>query len=152
MESDITFGKHFINGPIDFNIAAKLINKINTIDQIGAHSIFLGQVRADENRIFPYKKKSNVESIYYTAYKKMATTEIKRIIEKNSRKFGLNNLCILHSLGKVNTGGISILIIASSSHRKSCISSIKYIVDEFKRTVPIWKKERYEDGSYRWVE
>lgn len=152
MGSNINLGKYFVNGPIDIKIVAKLINKINTIDRIGAHSIFLGQVRADERKSSASRQKSKVESIYYTAYKRMAVAEIEKIIEKSLMKFSLNCLIILHSLGKVNAGELSLLIIASSSHRKSCISSIKYVVDEFKRNVPIWKKERFDDGSYRWVE
>jgi molybdopterin synthase catalytic subunit len=144
--------KFFVKGPIGINIATKLIRKIKADDQIGAHTIFLGQVRADEKKIYASNKRSKVEFIHYTAYKTMAAVEIKKIIEKSTKKFNLNNLIILHSLGKVNIGEISMLIIASTSHRKSCISSIKYVVDEFKKNVPIWKKERYENGSYRWVD
>jgi molybdopterin synthase catalytic subunit len=58
----------------------------------------------------------------------------------------------LHSIGEVKCGEISVLVLVSFAHREKCFESLKFIVNEIKTKVPIWKKEIYDDGSYRWIE
>jgi molybdopterin synthase catalytic subunit len=138
--------KYFVNGPVSSEIITSLFLDNQSNHEIGAQDIFLGQVRADK------KDESGVQSIYYSAYVEMAENEIEKISENTAKQFSLSNINILHSIGEVKCGEISVLVLVSSAHREGCFESLKYIVNEIKTKVPIWKKEIYDDGSYRWVE
>jgi len=135
-----------VNSPISSKIIDRLVSDNQSNPGLGAQSIFLGQVRADKN------DKSRVRSIQYSAYVEMAEKEIEKIKETVIKKFDLSNINIFHSIGEVKTGEISVLVLVSSAHREECFESLKFIVNEIKTKVPIWKKEIYEDGSYRWIE
>jgi molybdopterin synthase catalytic subunit len=137
--------KYFVNGPISSEIIAQLVSDNQENHELGAQSIFLGQVRADK------KHGLRVQSIHYSSYAEMAEKEIETIKKNVINKFGLSNINILHSIGEVKCGKISVLVLVSSPHREECFESLKYIVNEIKTKVPIWKKEIYDDGSYRWV-
>jgi molybdopterin synthase catalytic subunit len=138
--------KYFVNGPIDSEIISELFSNNQSDLKIGAQCIFLGQVRADE------KDKSRVQSIHYSAYAEMAEKEFEKIKKDTVNKFSLSTIKILHSVGEVKCGEISVLVLVSSAHRGECFESLKFIVNEIKTKVPIWKKEIYDDGSSRWIE
>jgi molybdopterin synthase catalytic subunit len=145
--------KFLIKGPINVNMVSDLIVKHQTKHELGTHSLFLGQVRADEIILKEDTEKgSRVKSIVYSAYEEMAEKEIFNIKEDTIKKYSLNCLHIYHSIGEVKTGEISLLVMASSSHRENCFDSLRYVVNEIKNKVPIWKKEIFEDGSHRWIE
>ena len=80
----------------------------------------------------------------------MALTKLNEISEYAIGKWKLNQLDIIHRIGRVNISEISLLIITSSAHRKESFAAIEYVVDELKKVVPIWKKEFYLDGS-AWI-
>ena len=111
---------------------------------IGAHNIFLGQVRKDTI-------KSNVVSaIEYSAYQEMANKKITDIRESTFEKFDLTCLHIYHSLGVVEVGQIGFFVFVSSSRRKNVYDATKFIVDMIKNTVPIFGKEIFENNEYNW--
>ena len=111
---------------------------------IGAHNIFLGQVRKDTI-------KSNVVSaIEYSAYEEMANKKITEIRESTFEKFDLTCLHIYHSLGVVEVGQIGFFVFVSSSRRKNVYDATKFIVDMIKNTVPIFGKEIFENNEYNW--
>ena len=138
--------KYFADGPVNSEMISELVSGNKSNHKIGAQCMFLGKVRADE------KVKSRVQSIHYSAYTEMAEKEIEKIKENAVNEYGPLNINILHSLGEVKCGEISVLVLISSAHREECFGSLKFIVNEIKTKVPIWKKEIYDDGSYRWVE
>jgi molybdopterin synthase catalytic subunit len=114
---------------------------------VGAHTIFIGQVRADSinNKI--------VKEIEYSAYEEMVTKELKKIISDISTKYGdLQQIVILHSIGTVKAGENSLLVLISAGHRKNVFIALDDIVNQIKKRVPIWKKEILEDASYVWTE
>ena len=137
---------YFIQGPIKPQFIAEQIAKHNTKHNIGAHSIFLGQVRADE---VDNKKVTGIE---YSNYEDMADKEITKIRESAFAKWPLSCLHIYHSNGPVKTGEISLFIFVSAGHRTECLAAVHQIVEDIKHMVPIWKKEIMEDGSVRWAE
>jgi molybdopterin synthase catalytic subunit len=138
--------KYFVDGPVNSEIISELVSNNQSDLKIGAQSIFLGQVRADE------KDKSIVQSIQYSAYVEMAEKEMVKIKDDAVKKYELSGINMLHSLGEVKCGEISVLVMVSSAHRDKCFKSLKFIVNEIKSKVPIWKKEIFNNGSYRWVE
>lgn len=138
--------KYFIKGPIASEMISELVKDNQSNHESGAQSIFLGQVRADKIN------NSRVLSIDYSAYTEMAEKEIETIKENAFHKYGLSNVKILHSIGEVKSGEISVLVLVSSAHSEECFDSLKYIIREIKTKVPIWKKEICSDGSHRWPE
>ena len=134
----------FLNGPISPDFISNSIYKHQIKYNIGAHNIFLGQVRKDTI-------KSNVVSaIEYSAYQKMANKKITDIRESTFEKFDLTCLHIYHSLGVVEVGQIGFFVFVSSSRRKNVYDATKFIVDMIKNTVPIFGKEIFENEEYNW--
>ncbi len=134
----------FVEGPIASSFIADSIQKHSTKTEIGGHSIFLGQVRADT---IDEKK---VTSIEYTAYTEMALEKMHTIREDMFVKYDLTCMHVYHSLGKVAAGEISLFVFTSSAHRKAAINACEETVERIKRELPVWGKELFEDESYQW--
>ena len=93
-----------------------------------------------------------VSSIYYSAYESLAEKEINQIVVSAVGRFGLNDVIIKHRLGDVKVGETAFFVSVESGHRKEGLSGIDFIIDEVKSKVPIWKLEKFEDGSESWKE
>jgi molybdopterin synthase catalytic subunit len=136
----------FVQGPIAASFIGDSIQKHNTKTEIGGHSIFLGQVRAD---IIDEKK---VVAIEYTAYEDMALEKMHAIREEIFAKYPLTCMHVYHSLGKVAAGEICLFVFTSSAHRKAAIEACNETVERIKAELPIWGKELLEDATYQWKE
>lgn len=119
-----------------------LIN-IAKSNQAGAVSIFLGTTRD----IFEDKI---VTSLCYEAYNEMAIASMIEIIDKIRAKWNVTRIVIEHKLGDCPIGETSICIAISSEHRKESLESVHFAIDELKKAVPIWKKEKYLEGDSKW--
>jgi molybdopterin synthase catalytic subunit len=136
METAKKVKKNLIDGPITAAKMADLVEKHQHKTNIGAHSLFMGQVRADE------VDGQKVVSITYTAYEEMAEKAILEIREDAFVKFDqLSCLHIYHSIGEVKAGEMSLLVMVSSAHRGPVFPSLEWIVEECKHRLPIWKQE-----------
>ena len=127
--------KYFIEGKIDPDFISEQIANHQTKTDIGAHSIFLGQVRSDK------KESGIVSNIIYTAYTEMAETEISKIREEIITEYKLRCLHVFHSLGEVKAGEISFFVFGSAAHRTNVFEAIEKTVEMIKNDVPIWKRE-----------
>lgn len=136
----------FVQGPVAPAFIADSIQKHNTKTEIGAHSIFLGQVRNDEI------DGKQVAAIEYTAYEEMALQQMHNIREAIFEKYQLTCMHIYHSLGTVKAGEISLFVFTSSKHRKAAIDACEEIVERIKKELPVWGKELFEDASFQWKE
>lgn len=134
----------FIEGAISSEFIGESIKKHQTKTSIGAHNIFLGQVRADEIN------GKTVSAIEYTAYEDMANAKFHEIREETFEKFELTCMHIYHSLGTVNVGEICLFVFVSSPHRKETFKALEYVVEEIKANVPVYGKELFEDSSHQW--
>ena len=136
----------FKEGPISPHFIGESIAKHSTKKDIGAHSIFLGQVRNDiiEDR--------EVKAIDYTAYTEMAEEALHTIREWAFSKYQLNCMHIYHSLGRVAAGEICLFVFTSSKHRRDALDACNQIVERIKKEVPVWGKEVFEDETYTWKE
>lgn len=134
----------FIEGPVSAEKIATSIASHSSQTGIGAHSIFLGQVRADviDNKV--------VTGIEYTCYKEMADEILFSIREETFSRFQLSCMHIYHSLGLVKTGEISLFVFTSSRHRKMAIDACAFVVEEIKNKVPVWGKELLNDDTHFW--
>lgn len=136
--------KVFIEGPISASFIGDSIAKHQTKTSIGAHDIFLGQVRADEI------DGKRVVAIDYSAYEEMAENAIHEIREAAFEKYNLTCMHIYHSLGRVNAGEICLFVFVSSPRRKEVFAAIEFLVEEIKSKVPIFGKEIFEDETHTW--
>ena len=134
----------FQPGAITPQFIADSIAKHQLKTQIGAHDIFLGQVRADEIN------GKEVKAIEYSAYEEMANRKFHEIREGAFEKFELSCMHIYHSLGIVKAGEICLFVFVSSPHRKEVFEALHYIVEEIKKEVPVFGMELFEDDSYQW--
>ena len=109
----------------------------------GSDLIFIGKVR-------DISRGKSVTHIDYEIYNEMAVKELNKIADEASTNHKVSKIVIIHRYGRVMLGETSILILVSSPHRDSSYQASRYIIDEIKNRVPIWKKEFYNDGS-EWI-
>jgi molybdopterin synthase catalytic subunit len=123
---------------------ASLINEVSS-PQYGAISLFVGTVReVNEGR--------SVSAIEYSAYKSMASAELDRILDEAEARFGVSALVVEHRIGLLGLGDVSVAIAAAHAHRAPALDCTRYVIEEIKKRVPIWKKEHYADGTREWVD
>lgn len=134
----------FIDGPISPEKIATSIAHHQVKTNIGAHDIFLGQVRADEI------EGKNVVGIEYSAYNEMADQVFHEMREATFAKFNLTCMHIYHSQGLVKAGEICLFVFTSSAHRKEAMDACRYIVEEIKAKAPVFGKEVFEDDTHVW--
>jgi molybdopterin synthase catalytic subunit len=134
----------FIRGPISATLIAADIQRHSSKTNIGAHSIFLGQVRAD---VIEGKK---VAAIEYTAHESMALKIMHEIRESAFTNWQLTCMHVYHSLGMVAAGEISLFVFASSPHRQAATEACREIVERIKAELPVWGQEIFEDNTRRW--
>jgi molybdopterin synthase catalytic subunit len=89
--------------------------------------------------------------LFYEAYGPMALKEMEKLIERAKSDFEISNVGIVHRLGKLEVGETSVAISVAAPHRKAAFAACEWLIQELKRTVPIWKKEIYADGE-EWIE
>lgn len=136
---------HLIHDSIDEKLIAGLIRELGNDTLAGAHSIFLGQVRADEI------KGTTVEAIEYSAYEAMVNAEADKIIAEIKSEFSdVRSVLIIHSSGLVKAGSLSLFVAASAGHRQQATEACSKIVELIKARLPVWKKEILRDGSHGW--
>lgn len=115
------------------------VNSASSVNA-GGINVFIGTVRNST-------KGRNVTHLFYETYGKMAIPELEKIARHAQKRWKLENVIIHHREGKVRLGETAVIIAVSSPHRRESFDSCRYIIDTLKTTVPIWKKEVFEDGK-----
>jgi molybdopterin synthase catalytic subunit len=111
----------------------------------GAVLLFLGAVRqVNDGR--------DVTGIDYAAYEAMAQRELEAIVTEAAGKFGSSDVAVQHRLGELGVEEISVAIAVGHAHRDAAYSVSRFVIEELKRRVPIWKREHYTDGTREWVD
>ncbi|MBM7420268.1 MULTISPECIES: molybdenum cofactor biosynthesis protein MoaE [Chryseobacterium] len=118
---------------------------LNIAQDLGSGGIatFIGTVR---NKT----KEKSVIRLEYQCYQSMATKEIQKITEKAVSLFSVRNIVVHHRTGILFPGDAAVIIVVSDGHRDAVFNACRYMIDTIKQTVPIWKKEIFEDGE-EWV-
>jgi len=115
-------------------------------DAHGAADLFLGSVR-NHNLGKP------VKGVSYDVYEELAINNFKEICNEAIEKWGPRmKIYVVHGKGRLDIGGISIVIAVSSPHRKESFDACRYVIEEIKHRSPVWKKEHYIDGDSEWVQ
>jgi molybdopterin synthase catalytic subunit len=125
--------------PID---PGPLAGEVRT-DGDGAVALFLGTVRE-------VARGREVVRLEYEAYEEMARVETERIVEEARARFEFRVVRIVHRLGSLAVGEISIAIAVAAPHREGALEACRFLIDRFKERVPIWKREVYRDGA-AWI-
>lgn len=112
--------------------------------ECGATSVFLGSVRPD------HLESGRVVALEYEAYADVAETKIGEIVDEVAVKFGAERVAVLHRTGRLEPGETAVVVAIATPHRAEAFSACRYVIDELKRRVPIWKKEWTQDGG-QWV-
>jgi molybdopterin synthase catalytic subunit len=134
----------FITGAIDPVFITAQIAKHSNKTGIGGHSIFLGQVRADQT------VNGRVEAIEYTSHEEMALEKMDEIREEIIAGHKLTCLHVFHSLGLVKAGAICLFVFASAPHRKEAMEACEACVERIKAELPVWGKEITDSGDIHW--
>lgn len=109
----------------------------------GASVIFLGMIRShSENR--------KVKYLEYEAYESMAEKMLEGLIRKAHNRWPLEAVKLSHRLGRVEPGEIAVAIDVRAAHRDEAYQASRFLIEEIKHQVPIWKKEYFEDGTSEW--
>jgi len=108
----------------------------------GGTCVFLGTVRND----------AGVTSIDYSAYESMVVEEIERIRAEAHERWPGARVMLQHRFGVIPVGEASIAIAAAAPHRDEAFAACRYVIEEVKKRLPVWKKELCADGSEQWVE
>lgn len=111
--------------------------------QSGGIDVFIGTVR-------DATKGKRVVRLEFEAYKSMALSEMYKIAEQAFSKWPVQKLVIHHRIGILEVGEVPVIIAVSCAHRDATFEACRYLIDTLKKTVPIWKKEIFEDGEV-WV-
>ncbi len=141
---DDTFLVEFVRQPI----AADRVRAFMTGDPaLGGITTFEGATRRD---IDP--EHGPLVRLEYLAYETMALKQIGRLAAEARRRWSAERVAIVHRLGAVAVGEVSVMIAAACGHRAESFTACRWLIDELKRDVPIWKKDVFQDGFTRWVE
>ncbi len=120
----------------------KVISAVET-DQAGGIDVFIGAVRdATQGK--------KVIALEFEAYEKMAIAEFQKIIDQAGKKWPILKVAVSHAVGRREIGELAVVIAVSAAHRDAAFQACRYVIDTLKETVPIWKKEIFEDGDV-WV-
>ncbi len=133
-----------VEGPITPEKIATSIAHHQVKTNIGAHDIFLGQVRADEI------DGKEVKAIDYSAYEEMANKTFDEIREAAFSKYDLTCAHIYHSIGVVKAGELCLFVFTSSKHRAMAFDACRFITEEIKAKAPVFGKEVFEDDTHQW--
>lgn len=114
-------------------------------DEDGAALLFVGVVRnhADGRA---------VSGMRYDAYVEMAGKELRSIAAEAAVRLGTDRVAVEHRIGELGIGDVSVAIAVSSPHRAESFDAARYVIEEIKKRLPVWKKEHYFDGTAEWVE
>ncbi len=129
---------HLVRGPI---VIEQLLTDVQSPERGGA-CVFLGTVRSDDD----------VTGIEYSAYDDMALGEITRILDEAQVRWPDARVTLRHRLGLIPVGEASIAIAAAAPHRDEAFAACRYVIEEVKKRMPIWKKEMHADGTATWVD
>lgn len=109
----------------------------------GGIALFVGTVRNAT-------KGKTVVQLDFEAYEPMALSELRKIGEYAQTHWRVEKMCLHHRVGTLNIGEVAVIIAVATPHRKAAFEACEYAIDTLKETVPIWKKEVFEDGEV-WV-
>jgi molybdopterin synthase catalytic subunit len=133
------------SSPLDLGALVALVSSPDA----GAVATFLGTSRRTSSNAARVEKP--VETLWYEAYAPMAEKRLREIGDDAKRRFEVTAVAAWHRVGEVAVGEASVAIAVSAPHRGPAIDACRFVIEEIKRSLPVWKRERFADGEV-WVE
>ncbi|MGE0159200.1 MAG: molybdenum cofactor biosynthesis protein MoaE [Gemmatimonadales bacterium] len=130
-----------VDAPID---PADVLARVGAPED-GAVLLFLGTVRNHADG-------QSVDGMTYEAYERMASPVLADIAREAAAKLGTERVAVVHRVGALRIGEVSVAIAVSSPHRGEAYDASRYVIEEIKKRLPVWKHEHYTDGRSKWVE
>jgi molybdopterin synthase catalytic subunit len=130
----------FTTQPIDTNAGRRELLDVGA----GGYVSFEGWVRN-------FNEGREVTRLQYEAYEALAVREGERVIAEALRRFPIKHALCIHRLGDLSLNDMAVWVGVSSAHRAEAFDACRYIIDDIKHRLPIWKKEHYRDGNSGWV-
>ena len=135
--------------PPDVAIVGEPIDPAAVLSRVGSPSdgaalLFLGTVR-------DHADGRAVGGMRYETYESMAGEVLAAIAREAAERLGTPRLAVVHRVGELGIGDVSVAIAVSSPHRESAYAASRYVIEEIKRRLPVWKHEHFLDGDARWV-
>lgn len=110
-----------------------------------------GAIVAFEGTVRNHHQGRGVLKLAYQAYDALAEKEGERILDEAKRQFAIEHLVCVHRTGELAIGDVAVFVGVAAAHRDAAFAACRYVIDETKRRVPIWKKEFYEGGESDWL-
>jgi molybdopterin synthase catalytic subunit len=127
------------NDPLQVDVALSAVQS----ERAGAIDVFIGTVRNNTQQ-------RTVERLDFEAYETMAVKEMRKLANQACERWPVEKIAIHHRNGTLQIGDIAVIIAVSTPHRQAAFEACKFVIDTLKQTVPIWKKEIFDDGEV-WV-
>jgi molybdopterin synthase catalytic subunit len=129
--------------------------RVEITDDVISGEEIVAEIKADEDGavcVFDGIVRNNTrgrKTLYldYEAYREMALEKMKGLASEAIERFGVRDVAMVHRLGRLMVGETSVLIVVASAHRGAAFEACRWLIDTLKKTVPIWKKEQFEDGA-----
>lgn len=128
----------------DAILPADVLGRVGSPED-GAALLFLGTVR-------DHADGEAVRGLTYEAYVSMAEAELARIAGEAAARAGSDRVAVVHRVGELAIGDVAVAIAVSTPHRAESFDAGRYVIEEIKKRLPIWKREHYADAESRWVE
>jgi len=134
---------------IETAVTSESLDPLESFDDLSSHSdgavlIFQGRVReTNDGRA--------VTGLSYQAYGEMAEKELRSICEEAAERYSIGALRAIHRVGELALGEVSVVIGVAAPHRADCYEASRFVIEELKVRLPVWKHERYVDGDAAWV-
>lgn len=112
--------------------------------KVGAKVTFEGIIR-------DYNEGEDVESLEFDVYDELASNEGNAIVDEAIKKFSLYDAYCVHRIGHLQVTDKAVIVIATAGHRQEAFEGARYIIDELKKRVPVWKKEHYKNKDPKWL-
>lgn len=125
---------------------------VHSLNEVGSSltggiSIFLGTTRAERR-----SDGTNLLALDYDAYHEMAIEQMNKLASEASSRWPIESMTLMHRIGRVEVGQASVLICVACPHRNQSFEACRFLIDELKKSVAIWKKEVWADGTTSWKE
>jgi molybdopterin synthase catalytic subunit len=111
-----------------------------------------GAVASFEGLVRNHHEEKSVDRLEYEAHPVLAGKEGRRVLIEARDRFDISHAVVVHRTGSLAIGDLAIVIYVSSAHRAAAFDACRFLIDEIKQRVPIWKREHYTDGTVAWVE
>jgi molybdopterin synthase catalytic subunit len=131
---------HLTAAPLDLG---RLVSRVVS-PELGGVATFTGVVRNHHDG-------RSVLRLEYSAYDAMAEAECDRIVTEAERQWSVH-VAVEHRTGRLEVGDAAVMIAVAGAHRQEAFDACRYVIEEVKRRVPIWKREHFEDGTASWVD